>query len=155
MNLRPMEGRLFLREEELDEGIALILAAEKRLQSAAEDAIKKAGLTHGEFELLMGIRARPGHAVNQLRTHLAMTVPTFARLLGRLDRKGLVTKKKSGQDGRAHLLYLNARGEALAAPLAAAMRDVLRVAYRQTGAEDVAGARAVLEAIMGHKDKHE
>lgn len=140
---------MFLRDDELDHGAALIFAAEKHLAAAAETAMAEAGLSRGAFDLLMGVRARPGLSVSQLRTNLTMTVPTFARLLGQLDKRGLVKKKRAGDDARARLLFLSEAGESLASPIAEALREALRPAFRSAGAEHVAGARAVLDALTG------
>lgn len=148
-NINPgLGGRLFLRDEELDAGAGLILAAEKRLSAVADEAILAAGLSRGGFDILMGVRVQPGLTGRVMRERLAMTVPTFARLLGDLSKRGLIKKSRSGKDGRAQLLYLSEAGEAMAGPIAAAMRDALREAYRAAGAEHVGGARAVLEAII-------
>lgn len=142
-----MDGRLFLRDEELDSGAALILLAEKSLVAAADTAMSEAGLSRGEFDVLMNIRAQPGLAVSEIRARLGMTVPTFARLLGQLDQRNLIDKTRSGRDARARLLHLSADGKALAEPIAEALRRVLRPAFREAGAEQVAGARSLLEAL--------
>ena len=150
-----MEGRLYLRDEELDAGAAIIIAAEKRLARAMQDVLKDAPINQGELDVLMGIRAMPGLTVRQMRERLAMTVPTFARILGQLDQKGLIEKTPSDKDLRARVLQLSTKGEKRLAPFAACLRDVLRTAYRDAGAEHVAGARAVLGAVIAHEDGHD
>lgn len=146
-----MEGRLFLRDEELDAGAALILGAEKRLVQASQRAMEAAGLNRGAFDVLMGIRAAPGLTVSQMRERLAMTVPTFARILGQLDQQGLIEKRRPDRDARARALVLSADGKACVDPIAADLRKVLRRAYKAAGAEHVAGARAVLEAVAARE----
>jgi DNA-binding MarR family transcriptional regulator len=110
--------------------------------------MQAASLNRGGFDLLMGIRAQSGLTGREMRERLAMTVPTFARLLGELDQRGLISKTRSQKDARAQLLYLSVAGAQLSDPIARAMRDALREAYRAAGAEHVTGARAVLEAIV-------
>ncbi len=95
----------------------------------------------------MAIRSAPGLTVSELRTTLGATIPTMARILGKLDERGFVRRKKSGQDGRKRKLELSLAGEAVTEPIAIAMRNALRVAYRNAGSDYVAGARAVLEAL--------
>ena len=85
--------------------------------------------------------------MSELRDRLGATVPTMARILGKLDERGLVRRKKSGQDGRKRKLELSLAGEAVINPIATAMRNALREAYRSAGSEQVAGAREVLEAL--------
>lgn len=147
-NTRPMDGRLFLRDEELDAGVALILFAQKQLNRAVSQAAFQSGVSRGEAELLIAIRTKPGLTVTKMRERLAMTVPTFARVLGQIDKKALVEKHRSDRDARARLLYLNEDGLALTAPLVEAVRQALRIAYRDAGADQVAGMRAVLTSLV-------
>ena len=141
------DPRLFLRDEELDHGVALILAGERALLQAAESSKKSAAVNATELRALMAIRANPGLTVSELRATIGATIPTMARILGKLDERGLVRRKKSGQDGRKRKLELSLAGEAVCEPIAIAMRDALRIAYRSAGSDQVAGARAVLEAL--------
>jgi len=141
------DPRLFLRDEELDRGVALILAGERALLLAAEKGRISAALGKTELQALLAIRAAPGRTVSELRNRLGATVPTMARILGKLDERGLVRRKKSGQDGRKRKLELSLAGEAVINPIATSMRNALREAYRSAGSEQVAGAREVLEAL--------
>jgi DNA-binding MarR family transcriptional regulator len=143
------DSRLYLRDDELDQSVGLILMAQRQLQVAAEEARKAAGLSQSELDVLLGIRNFPGRTVNELRAQLFMTVPTFARLLGQLEGRALVRKKKSREDGRSRQLYLSEAGLSLIEPVVEALRGRLKTAYRIAGAENVAGARATLDALMG------
>ena len=62
------DPRLYLRDEELERGVGLILAGERALSAAAEDARQAAGLSRSEMQALMAIRFQPGLSVSQLRT---------------------------------------------------------------------------------------
>lgn len=147
-NNHPAQERLFLHDSELDYGAALLMAAEKRLAAASTAAMQEAGLSRGELDLLLAIRAEPGIQVSQLRSHLGMTVPTLARLLGQLDKREAVIKKRAGPDARTRALTLSAEGEALCAPIATALRAALRPVYRAAGAHNVGGMRMVLEKLV-------
>ncbi len=149
---RPLDARLFLRDEELDHGAALIVAGERALAAAVRGALKDAGLNLAELHALITIRTQPGLTVSDLRSRLAATTPTMARVLGALDRRGWIERARAQADGRRRRLKLTQAGEDAAEPLAAAMRDALRDAYRAAGAEHVAGARAVLTALAGPRD---
>lgn len=142
------DTRLYLREEELDRGVGLLLAAERRLAEAGEAARRAADLSRGDLQILLALRYRPGQSVSELRTRLGATTPTLARLLAGLDRRGLIRRDAARSDARRRELTLTAQGEALTAPVAAAMRDALRAAYRDAGPQQVAGARAVLDALV-------
>ena len=146
--MQAADTRLYLRDEELDRGVGLILTSERALTAAAEHGRKAAELSRSELRALMAIRHRPGLDVTGLRARLSTTVPTCARLLAGLDARGLILRETAGGgDRRRRKLTLSPEGEALVEPIAEAMRSALREAYRKAGAESVAGARALLEAF--------
>lgn len=142
------DPRLFLRDEDLDRGVGLLLGAERVLSRAGEAGRKAAGLSRTDLQALLAIKYGPGRNVSAVREQLAATTPTFARTLAQLDSRGLIAKRVDGGDGRQRTLALSEEGEALVQPIADAMRAALREAYRQAGAERVVGARALLEALQ-------
>lgn len=146
---RPgFDPRLFLRDEELDYGIALMLAGERALLTAARDLAGEINLPQQAARALIAIRFDPGQTVTELREHLGMTTPTLARLLGELDQRGLIERQKAERgDGRARQVYLTHEGKRATDAATLAMRDRLREAYRKAGPSAVAGARAMLEAL--------
>ncbi|MEO9971101.1 MAG: MarR family winged helix-turn-helix transcriptional regulator [Hyphomonadaceae bacterium] len=144
-----MDRRLFLLDEELDHGVGLILAAERQLRGAVDQVRQAAELSQSEMDVLLAIRAHPGCVVGDLRNRLNMTAPTFARILGRVDGRDLVRKQRGRIDGRQRRLYLSDAADTLMTPIVEALRDRVRTAYRIAGAESVAGARAMLDALTG------
>jgi DNA-binding MarR family transcriptional regulator len=141
------DPRLFLRDEELDYGIALMLAAERALMREAGDLASAQNMPPLAARALIAIRFQPGQTVSQLRDQQGATTPTMARILGDLDNRGLVERRKSKQDARARVLYLTIAGNDMTETAATAMRRAVRTAYRDAGSDAVAGARAVLEAL--------
>ena len=142
-----VDPRLFLREEELDNGIALLLASERAIAAALRRNQESTGLNLPALRLLVTIRFRPGLTVSELRDETGATTPTLARLLGELDKRHLVHKKTGGRDARRRRLSLSEEGHALVTPLVLEMRSAMREAYREAGASAVSGTRAVLEAL--------
>lgn len=148
----PGDTRLFLRDEELDRGIGLLLAGERVLASAVEETRLAAGLSRTELQALLLLRYHPGMDVKQLQTRLVTSVPTCARILASLDARGLILRDTPRDDRRRRAVSLSETGLALTQPIAAALRETLRGAYRQAGAERVLGARAVLEALVSDNE---
>ncbi len=142
-----VDPRLFLREEELDHGIALLLASERAISDALRSGQDTTGLNMPGLRLMIAIRFQPGLTVTELRELTGSTTPTLARLLGELDKRDLVIKKPGGRDARRRRLSLSETGEALIQPVVNALRVAVREAYRDAGAQAVAGTRAVLEAL--------
>lgn len=145
---RPFDPRLFLIDQELDRGAGLLISGADELLRAAEPARRKAGLSKAEMQILMTIRYRPGQTVSQVRNALGMTVPTFARIIGLLDTRGLIDRQREGSDGRRRKLSLSDAGTTLTTPIAIELRERLRLAFRASGPEAVAGARVLLEALV-------
>lgn len=142
-----VDPRLFLREEELDNGIALLLASERAIAEALRRTQEETGLNMPGLKLLMTIRFRPNLTVSELRDETGATTPTLARILGELDKRDLIEKKQGGRDARRRRLSLSPDGEKLLLPVVNTLRTSLREAYREAGASAVAGSRAVLEAF--------
>jgi DNA-binding MarR family transcriptional regulator len=148
-NAPGFDPRLFLRDEELDYGIALLLAGERTLMKAAGEIARAFDLPPLAARVLITIRFQPGQSVNQLREQLDATTPTFARIIADLERRELIERRQAETgDRRVRQLFLRHEGKRLTDPATIAMRDRLRTAYRAAGPSAVGGVRAVLEALF-------
>lgn len=144
---RTFDQRLFLMDQELDTSVGLLISAASAITTTAEKAREKAGLSKAEMQIVMAIRHHPGLTVSEMRNALGMTTPTFARLIGVLEKRGLIERTPGKQDARRRRLSLSEAGTTLSTPIAIAMRDRLRTAFRHAGPDAVAGLRIALEAI--------
>lgn len=147
-NAPGFDPRLFLRDEELDYGIALLLAGERALMKASGEIARDFSLPALAARVLITVRFQPGQTVNTLREQLDATTPTFARIIADLEKRGLIERRQSAQgDRRTRQLFLSHEGKRVTDPATIAMRDRLRQAYRTAGSGAVGGARTVLEAL--------
>jgi DNA-binding MarR family transcriptional regulator len=144
---RSFDPRLFLTDQELDRSVGLVLSAARTLNAEAERARRRAGLSKAELQILMLLRYEPGLSVSDAREALAMTVPTFARLISALDQRGLIERERRGGDGRQRELALSDSGTTLTTPISIVLRDHVRAASRTAGPEAVSGARTLLESV--------
>jgi DNA-binding MarR family transcriptional regulator len=148
-NAPGFDPRLFLRDEELDYGIALLLAGERALMKAAGEISRDFDLPQLAARVLITIRFQPGQTVTELREQLHATTPTLARILGDLDQRGFIERRQSEHgDRRTRCLYLSHEGKRVTDPATLTMRNRLRSAYRAAGSGAVSGVRAVLEALV-------
>ena len=148
-NAPGFDPRLFLRDEELDYGIALLLAGERALMKAAGEIARTFDMPILAARTLITMRFQPGETVNRLRTQLDATTPTFARIIADLEKQGLIERRQSEQgDRRTRQRYLSHEGKRMTDPAAIEMRNRLREAYRAAGSGAVGGVRAVLEALL-------
>jgi DNA-binding MarR family transcriptional regulator len=74
------------------------------------------GLSEGEFDVLAALR-RAGEpyerAPGELATHTMVTTGAMTKRLDRLERNGLVTRRRSAVDGRGRVVALTPAGLAL------------------------------------------
>ncbi|QNP61554.1 MarR family winged helix-turn-helix transcriptional regulator [Streptomyces genisteinicus] len=74
------------------------------------------GLGEGEFDVLCALR-RAGHpyerAPGELAAHTMVTTGAMTKRIDRLERSGLVTRRRSGDDRRARIVALTRPGREL------------------------------------------
>jgi DNA-binding MarR family transcriptional regulator len=140
--------RLYLREEELDAGLAMVFDAAASLKAAAEPDRRALDLSWADARALSAA-ARAAETVLGLAARLAVTKQALAKTLAGLERRGLLERVADVRDGRRRVVRLTDAGQAAERALAAAMRARLANAYRSAGDEAVAGCDRVLRAVAG------
>lgn len=144
---------LFLREEELRQGIELLFYA-YRYFTAGPDAILAAhGMGRAHHRVLHFVASRPGITVAELLGILQITKQSLSRVLGTLVRSGYVEQRKGVRDRRQRPLHVTAKGAALEHELARVQQSKLARAYREAGADAVAGHRKVLTGLIDSADR--
>jgi DNA-binding MarR family transcriptional regulator len=77
---------------------------------------RRHGLSEGEFDVLAALR-RAGspyeRAPGELAAHTMVTTGAMTKRLDRLEAAGLVTRRRSGQDGRSRVVGLTPAGRRL------------------------------------------
>ncbi|NGO79713.1 MarR family transcriptional regulator [Streptomyces sp. YC504] len=76
----------------------------------------KYGLSEGEFDVLAALRraGRPyERAPGELAAHTMVTTGAMTKRIDRLERNGLVTRRRSAEDGRARVVALTPAGRKL------------------------------------------
>ena len=139
---------LFLREEELRQGIELLFYAYRDF-TAEPDAILanyKFGRAHHRAIYFVG--RYPGATVSDLLGILRITKQSLSRVLGQLVREGFIEQRQGVRDRRQRLLHLTDKGIALENQLTATQRELMARAYREAGAGAVEGYRKVLAGLI-------
>lgn len=139
---------LFLKDEELIEGLELLEFALQSLKSDQVALLDELGLGRSHQQLMHFIGRRPGVTMVDLLNIVPLTKQSLSRLLKELTAKGLITQTQDDVDRRQRLLELTAEGRALDQRLGDGLRRRLAVAYRAAGAEAVAGYHQVLEGLI-------
>ncbi|KEJ96332.1 DNA-binding transcriptional regulator, MarR family [Pseudosulfitobacter pseudonitzschiae] len=85
--------------------------------------IKPLGLTTGTFPALLELWDTDGLTQKQLVDRLDIEQATMANTLARMERDGLVVRKKDSNDGRVQRIWLTDRARALRGPAISAAQD--------------------------------
>ena len=86
--------------------------------------IRPLGLTTGTFPALLELWAQDGLTQKQLVERLAIEQATMANTLNRMERDGLVTRKKDPKDRRVQRVWLTDHARGLQGQAVAAAHDV-------------------------------
>ena len=78
--------------------------------------IKPLGLTTGTFPALLELWETDGQTQKQLVERLDIEQATMANTLARMERDGLIVRKKDESDGRIQRVWLTERSRSLRAP---------------------------------------
>jgi DNA-binding MarR family transcriptional regulator len=110
---------------------------------ALSQAIPGVEVTLPQWRALVVVGGRPsGIRVGEIAGRIGSSVPTTSRLVGRLERRGLVEVERDEADRRATLVRLTTLGEAHRSALVERRRDLIRQSLMARGplARDLAGA---------------
>ncbi len=81
-----------------------------------QERIRSLGLTTGTFPALLELWEKDGLTQKDLVQRLDIEQATMANTLARMERDGLVVRKKDPSDGRAQRVWLTDRARALHVP---------------------------------------
>lgn len=96
-----------------------------RLFARALDlGIRPYGLSTGVFPALLQLWDQDGLTQKELVERLDIEQPTLANTLVRMERDGLILRRKDAQDGRAQRIWLTDHARALRSAAVAAASDV-------------------------------
>lgn len=87
--------------------------AARALARRFDQALRPAGLTNGQFSLLMALNRPDPPSLSEVASVLAMDRTTLTAKLKPLERRGLLTVSRDAADKRTRRLALTERGRAV------------------------------------------
>lgn len=144
---------LFLREEELRQGIELLFYAYRDFTAEPDSILARYGFGRAHHRAIHFINRTPGMTVAELLAILRITKQSLSRVLSQLVEEGYVEQRKGTRDRRQRLLYLTDKGRALEREVSEPQRALVAQAYREAGAEAVEGYRKVLLGLINEDDR--
>jgi len=142
---------LFLRDEELRQGMELMLFAYRDVMASADRTLSEHGLGRAHHRAVYFIGRHPGLGVSELLAMLGITKQSLSRVLKELGEAGFVDIREAPADRRRRQLTLSEAGETLERALTDAQRRRFARAYREAGAQAVEGFRQVLLALTAEE----
>lgn len=138
---------LFLRDEEIREGIELLFYAYRDFTGEPDDILARYGFGRAHHRVLHFVGRHPGITVSGLLVILRITKQSLSRVLKQLVERGFISQRADVDDRRKRVLELSEKGHTLERQLFETQRRRFARAYRESGAEAVDGFRKVLGGI--------
>lgn len=144
---------LFLREEELRQGIELLYFAYRDFTAEPDAILAGYGFGRAHHRVIYFVGRHPGMTVSDLLGILRITKQSLSRVLGQLVEEGFILQRPGERDRRQRLLTLTDRGVELERQLSQTQRDRIARAFRGAGADAVEGFRRVMLGIVNEADR--
>jgi DNA-binding MarR family transcriptional regulator len=128
--------------------IELLFFAYRDFVGDADEILAKFGFGRAHHRVLHFVNRNPGMKVADLLDILKITKQSLGRVLKQLLDEGYVEQKEGAMDRRHRLLYVTAKGEALASRLAGLQTARIDRALAEIGAGDRDTIRRFLIAML-------
>src|SRR5215203_6467890 len=128
--------------------IELLFFAYRDFIGDPDDVLAKFGFGRAHHRVLHFVNRNPGMKVAELLDILKITKQSLGRVLKQLVDQGYVLQKEGAKDRRQRLLYVTAKGEALAMKLAGMQTARITRALSELGPNAHDAARRFLAALI-------
>ena len=150
---RPRANPLFLRDEDLREALELLFFSYRDFTGEADAVLDTYGFGRAHHRIIYFVGANEGISVSELLSILKITKQSLSRVLSQLVGEAFIDQATDKGDRRRRRLYLTDKGRALETELTQRQSRLIADAYRESGAEAVAGFRTVLRGLINKEDR--
>jgi DNA-binding MarR family transcriptional regulator len=133
--------------------IELLFFAYRDFVGDADAVLSRIGFGRAHHRVLHFVNRNPGMKVADLLGILNITKQSLGRVLKQLIDEGYVLQKEGAQDRRQRLLYVTAKGEALALKLASLQIERITRAFAELGPGAHESARRFLVAMIDSENR--
>ncbi len=152
-DIKSLANPLFLREEDLRQGIELLFFAYRDFTAEPDAMLAQYGFGRAHHRVIYFVGRNPSMTVSELLDILKITKQSLSRVLSQLVDQGFVTQRPGPTDRRQRLLELTPQGTELERRLTESQRALFARAYRAAGADAVDGFRKVLLGLINEADR--
>jgi DNA-binding MarR family transcriptional regulator len=142
-----------IREEPIWNLIELLFFAYRDFIGDPDDVLAKLGFGRAHHRVLHFVNRSSGMKVAELLDILKITKQSLARVLRQLIQEGYVLQKEGASDRRQRLLYVTAKGEALAMKLAGLQTRRITRALAELGPAGHETAARFLTAMLNSEHR--
>jgi DNA-binding MarR family transcriptional regulator len=128
--------------------IELLFFAYRDFVGDPDEVLLKLGFGRAHHRVLHFVNRNPGMKVAELLEILNITKQSLGRVLKQLVDQGYVLQKEGAQDRRQRLLYVTAKGEALALKLANLQMQRINRVFGELGPDAHETARRFLTSMI-------
>ena len=128
--------------------IELLFFAYRDFVGDPDEVLSRLTFGRAHHRVLHFVNRNPGMKVADLLDILNITKQSLGRVLKQLVDQGYVLQKEGAQDRRQRLLYVTAKGEALALKLAGLQTERINRAFGELGPGAHEAARRFLTAMI-------
>ena len=139
---------LFLRDEELDRTLELMMVAERDLDGRTAELRERLGLDEVDFRILYLVQRHRGTTLAELCAVLGLNKQSLSRHVRRLAREGLLVQAAQAGDRRKRPLAVTEAGSAHLGEIGHLTKRRLRRAFIAAGPEAVEGFQRVLAELV-------
>jgi DNA-binding MarR family transcriptional regulator len=147
-DLKSGANLLFLREEELRQGIELLFFGYRDFTAEPDEMLAEYGFGRAHHRVIYFVGRHAGLSVSELLAILKITKQSLSRVLSQLVEQGFIIQRAGETDRRRRLLELTEKGVELERRLSENQRQRIARAYREAGAAAVEGFRRVMVGII-------
>ena len=132
-----------------EEAMVSLLRTVAVVSQPMEDFLKKHDLTSAQYNVLRILRGAgdAGWSCKEIGERLVQREPDITRLLGRLEKRGLISRRRDPADGRSVLTKITQRGLSLLQDLQPDLSRMSRDQFRTVGEDELEKLLATLDKI--------
>lgn len=133
----------------------LVLSVERLLKCRSSFA-RILGLTSSQFAVLMGVASQQGErgvTIKDLAEHVALAATHVTTEIGRLEAKGLLTKRSNESDRRSVLVSLTPRGMKEIERITPVVRETNDMLFSNVTLRGLVNTHVVARQIVGNSDE--
>jgi DNA-binding MarR family transcriptional regulator len=133
--------------------IELLFFAYRDFVGDPDEVLSKLSFGRAHHRVLHFVNRNPGMKVADLLDILKITKQSLGRVLKQLIDEAYVVQKEGAEDRRQRLLFVTAKGEALALKLAMLQTERIARAFSELGPNAHEAARRFLAAMVDHENR--